>query len=188
MQPYSSFFETLFASDFLSEYSHLNHIDKTGGKTFFHMDCSGFVYWGLAQMGYTRALVELRAFLREHDFIKLNRFFCKDFEFIFKYKDIFKYWKFMNQPATGAILVTVFHDGNGHCMFVDKIINTDEKGFVLRVLDSTNYPHKNDSRTNNGIGTGEIEIIKNNDLWVYDSGNKSLPPRPAEIYFVSTLK
>ena len=79
MQVDIGFFKQFFLNDFISEYNHSNYTEEFNGTKFFHMDCSGFVYWSLAQMGYKRALVELRHFLKQNDFIKINRFFCKDF-------------------------------------------------------------------------------------------------------------
>lgn len=186
MQIKIEFFKQFFSQDFISEYSHSNYIDKTDEKIFFHMDCSGFVYWCLLQMGYKRALVELRSFLKQNDFIKINRFFCKDFVFIHKYKNKLKYWKFIDKPVSGSIIVVVFSDGNGHCMFVDDIISDNKNKLYLHIIDSTQYPHKNDTRMNNstGIGVGEVEIIKENSNWLYNSGNPDLPIRKAEIYFI----
>ena len=188
MQIKIEFFKQFFSQDFTSEYSHSNYIDKTDGKIFFHMDCSGFVYWCLLQMGYKRALVELRSFLKQNDFIKINRFFCKDFVFIHKYKNKLKYWKFIDKPVSGSIIVVVFSDGNGHCMFVDTILRNDRDNLTLRIIDSTNYPHKNDTRNIGGIGIGDIEITKKKNTWLYDSGNSSLPIRKAQVFFVLTLK
>ena len=190
MQTNIDFFNNLFLQDFISEYSHSNYIDEYDGKKYFHMDCSGFVYWCLAQMGYKRALVELRSFLKQFDFIKLNRFFCKDFAFINDHKNKLKYWNFTNKPTHGGILIVVFPDGNGHCMFVDKIIKNDQEKIYLRVIDCTQYPHKNDTRTNDktGIGIGEIELINRNKYWFYDSGNQALSARKADIYFVLPMK
>ena len=184
MQTNLDFFNNLFHQDIVSEYSHSNYIDEIDNKKFFHMDCSGFVYWCLAQMGYKRALVELRSFLKQNDFIKINRFFCKDFIFISQHQQEFKYWKFMPQPTNNSIMVVIFSDGNGHCMFVDKIIKVDKNNALLRVIDSTQYPHKNDTRTRTGIGIGEIEI--NNGF--YNSNNQSLPIRKADVYFVLPKK
>ena len=178
------FFKQFFLNDFISEYNHSNYVDKSGNKNYFHMDCSGFIYWCLMQMGYKRALAELRSFLKQHDFIKINRFFCKDFAFIHEHKNEFKYWDFINKPVPGCILVVVFPDGNGHCMFVDGIIKNDENNTILRVIDSTQYPHKNDTRTSTGIGVGEVEI----DKGLYNSNNQSLPIRKADIYFVLPKK
>lgn len=185
-----NFFENFFAQDFLSEYNHSNYIDKSEGKTYFHMDCSGFVYWCLLQMGYRRALVELRSFLKQHDFIKINRFFCKDFAFIHEHKQEFKYWKFTDKPIPCCILVVVFPDGNGYCMFVDNIIKDDGDNIFLRVIDSTRYPHKNDTRINQNtsIGIGDIEINYQNGAWFYDSENESLPTRQSDIYFIVPKK
>ena len=58
------------------------------------------------------------------------------------------------------------------------------------MIDCTQYPHKNDTRINDktGIGIGEIKIINKNGDWYYDSGNKALPVRPADIYFVLPIK
>ena len=184
MQIDIEFFKQFFLNDFISEYNHSNYVDKLGNKNYFHMDCSGFIYWCLMQMGYKRALTELRSFLKQNDFIKINRFFCKDFAFIHKHKKIFKYWDFINKPVSGCILVVVFPDGNGHCMFVDKIIKNNKNDSILQIIDSTQYPHKNDTRTSTGIGIGEIEI--NNGL--YNSNNPSLPIRKADIYFVLPKK
>ena len=184
MQTNIDFLNNLFLQDFVSEYNHSNYIDEIDNKKFFHMDCSGFIYWCLLQIGYKRALAELRSFLRQHNFIKINRFFCKDFAFIHKHKKGFKYWDFIKEPIDGCILIVVFPDGNGHCMFVDKIIKKDKNNTFLRVIDSTRYPHKNDTRTDTGIGVGEIEM---NDK-VYNSNNQSLPTRKADFYFVLPKK
>ena len=184
MQTDIDFFRQFFSNDFVSEYNHSNYIDKLDNKQYFHMDCSGFINWCLVQMGYKRALVELRLFLKRYNFLKINRFFCKDFTFLYEHQKEFKYWDFINKPVSGCILVVVFPDGNGHCMFVDKIINNDKTSTILRVIDSTQYPHKNDTRTSTGIGIGEIEI--NNGL--YNSNNPSLPTRKADIYFVLPKK
>ena len=190
MQTNIDFFNNLFKQDFVSEYNHSNYIDKFGGKNFFHMDCSGFVYWCLAQMGYKRALVELRSFLKQNDFIKINRFFCKDFAFIHKHKNKLNYWQFIDKPISGSIMVVVFPDGNGHCMFVDDIISNNKNKLCLHIIDSTRHQHKNDTRANNttGIGMGEIEITIKNSDWFYNSSTQDLPIRKAEIYFVSPKK
>lgn len=188
MQANIDFFNKLFNQDFVSEYNHSNYIDKFDNKQYFHMDCSGFVYWCLLQMGYKRALVELRTFLKQYDFIKINRFFCKDFVFIHEHKKEFKYWNFTEKPVVGCIFVVVFPDGNGHCMFVDRVIENTKNRISLRVIDSTQYSHKNDTRICTGIGVGEIEIIHENNKWLYNSNNESLPLRKAEIYFVLPIK
>jgi hypothetical protein len=183
------FFEQFFKKDFISEYNHSNYINQINGKQYFHMDCSGFVYWCLMQMGYTRALAELRIFLRQNSFIKINRFYCKDFSFIYQHKQDFKYWNFLTSPLPDCILIVLFPDENGHCMFVKEIINMDNNKMRLRVIDSTRYAHKNDTRIDStGIGIGEIEISFKNGNYFYDSCNKSLPTRNAEIYFVSPIK
>lgn len=174
--------------NFISEYNHSNYIDEFDDKKFFHMDCSGFIYWCLAQMGYKRALVELRNFLKQNDFIKINRFFCKDFAVIHEHKNKLKYWRFTDKPVAGSVMIVVFPDGNGHCMFIDSIIKNDKTNISLRVIDSTRHPHKNDTRTSTGIGIGEINIIYENNNWLYNSNNNSLPIRKADIYFVSPIK
>lgn len=188
MQTNSDFFKELFTQGFISEYNHYNYIDKLDNKPYFHMDCSGFVYWCLAQMGYKRALVELRSFLKQRDFLKINRFFCRDFAFIYAHKKKFKYWNFIDKPISDCVLIVVFPDGNGHCMFVDKIIKTSKTNTCLRVIDLTQYPHKNDTRTSAGIGVGEIEIIYENNNWLYNSNNKYLPIRKSDFYFVLPIK
>lgn len=184
MQKNVEFLKQFLSGNFISEYNHSNHIDNFGDKKYFHMDCSGFIYWCLAKMGYKRALVELRTVLRKCDFIKINRFFCKDFVFIHTHKKEFKYWDFINTPIPGSILVVVFPDGNGHCMFINKVIKNNKNKLSLRITDSTRYPHKNDTRTNSGIGSGEIEIIFDNNDYIYNSNNPTLPLRKANIYFV----
>ncbi len=174
--------------DIVSEYSHQNYIDKMGDKQFFHMDCSGFVYWYLVQMKYKKSLAELRRFLKKHNFIKINRFFCKDFTFIYEHQNEFNYWQFTERPTTKSILVIIFKNGHGHCMFVDKIIRNDKDKLLLRIIDSTRYPHKNDNRQATGIGSGEIELIYKNKTWFYNSNNPNLPIREAQIYFVNPVK
>ena len=133
MQTNIDFLNNLFLQDFVSEYNHSNYIDEIDNKRFFHMDCSGFVNWCMAQMGYKRALVELRKFLQQHDFIKINRFYCRDFAFIHEHKNEFKHWHFTDTPTHGCILVVVFPDGNGHCMFVNKIIKNNKDKIQLNL-------------------------------------------------------
>ncbi len=175
---------------FKSEYSHDNHIDIIGGTQFLHMDCSGFIHWLLFNMGYKRALAEARNFLRHNNFIKINRLYCQDFMFIHEHSDEFRYWKFLPDAVDGCILVVVFPDGNGHCMIIDKIMGRDNNKITLRVIDSTRYPHKDDTRMvgETGIGCGEIEIIKNGTEYIYDSKNSELAPRKARVYFILPLK
>ena len=186
----NDFVKDFLTGDFKSEYSHDNRIDIVDGRRFFQMDCSGFVYWVLDQSGYRRALVEVRAFLRKHNFIKINRLFCKDFAFVHEHAGDFKYWQFVNNPVKNCILVVVFPDGNGHCMFVDEIIGDDKNELCLRVIDSTRYPHQNDSRGNGetGIGVGEIILKKAEDKYIYDSKNAEIPPRMADVSFVMPKK
>ena len=185
----NNFFNDLFSNDFNSEYDHSCRIEDFNGRKSFHIDCSGFMYWCLAQMGYRRALVELRAFLKENDFIKINRFFCKDFAFIYEHADRFRYWRFLKTPTQDSVLVVMYPDGQGHCMWIDNIINSDETEWLMRVIDSTRFPHKHDSRIDvTGIGIGDIKIIRLNNGWIYDSGNPLLPPRAAKLYFVSPVK
>ena len=190
MQTNLDFFNNLFHQDIVSEYSHSNYIDEIDNKKFFYMDCSGFVHWCLTQMGYKRALVELRSFLKQNDFIKINRFFCKDFAFINKHKNELKYWQFIDKPVVGSIMVVVFPDGNGHCMFIKKIIAINKNTIKIQVIDSTQHAHKNDNRKKDktGIGMGEIEIMNKNGDWFYDSGNQDLSIRKADIYFVLPKK
>ncbi len=185
------FFEQFFKSDFISEYNHSNYIDSLNGMQFFHMDCSGFVYWALAKMGYKRALVEIRCFLRRHGFIKINRLFCKDFALLYKNADTFKYWQFLPQPQPGCIMVVLFPDKNGHCMFISKIMEQNFGNTTLRIIDCTRYPHKNDTRasTITGIGIGDINIIHDKgNRYLYNSGNCNLNARLAEVYFILPLK
>ena len=183
-----NFIRQLFTEDFHSEYNHSNYIDTTDGKRNFHFDCSGFVYWCLAQTGYKRSLAEMRGFLKKHNFIKINRFYCKDFKFIYDQRNNFKYWDFINTPTVGSIMVVVFPDGNGHCMFIDELIETNKDHMCLRIIDSTRYQHKNDTRKNTGIGFGEIEITRQDNNWFYNSNNPDLPIRKAEIYFINPKK
>ena len=173
-----------------SEYSHDNYIDIVDGKRCLHMDCSGFIHWLLFNMGYKRALVEARDFLRRNNFIKINRLYCQDFMFIHEHADKFKYWRFLPDVVEKCILVVVFPDGNGHCMFVDKIVSHSDNTLSLRVIDSTRYPHKNDTRRvgETGIGRGEIEITKNGMEYIYDSKNDELAPRSSKVYFVLPVK
>jgi len=179
------FFTRFFAQDFLFEYSHVNYTDMVGGRRCFHMDCSGFVAWSLMQMGYVRALVELRSFLKAHDFIKINRFFCKDFAFIFRRKKQFKYWSFLPEPVSGCLLIILFPDGNGHCMFVDKVL---AKG-ALRVIDCTRYPHKHDTRADKpGIGVGEITLECTQGRWFYNSHHPAHSKSQVDVYFVLPTK
>ena len=185
-----NFIDKILDQKIISEYDHANYIDSIDGENSFHMDCSGFVYWCLFQMGYRRALVELRHFLRVNDFIKINRFFCQDFNFVYKNRSDFKYWRFLSVPVSGCICVVVFPDGAGHCMFVDKILNNNGAKLEMRVVDSTRYPHRNDTRGEHdtGIGRGEIQILYTGKDIRYDAGNAALPLRNAEVYFVMPIK
>ena len=190
MKSINDFLQSLFAGDFKSEYSHANRIEQFEGKQFFQMDCSGFAYWVLFQTGYKRALAEIRQFLKDNNFLKINRLFCKDFAFMYEHADAFKYWRFVSDPVENSILVVAFPDTTGHCMFVDKVVRKTKNGFCIRVYDSTRYPHQNDTRKDcdTGLGIGEIKISMVDGKYVYDSCNPNLPPRNADVYFVLPIK
>ena len=188
MQP--NFLCDIKNGNILSEYNHGNYIDSVDGRLCLHMDCSGFVFWYLLNSGYKRALAELKFFLKENNFIKITRFYCKDFVEIYRHKDDFHYWHFLQTPDIGTLLIVVFPDGNGHCMFVNKIIEEKHNGYVLNIIDSTRYPHRNDSRATGqtGIGVGDISISIKNGQWYYDAYNDALGIRQATIYFVNPTK
>ncbi|MDE6250676.1 MAG: hypothetical protein K2M34_03515 [Alphaproteobacteria bacterium] len=177
-------------NNIISEYSHSNYIDMVSGVPCLHMDCSGFVFWYLLNNGYKRALAELKFFLKENNFIKITRFYCKDFAEMHQQQDKFHYWQFMNKPAKESILVIVFPDGNGHCMIVNEIIQQSATSYELNIIDSTRYPHRNDSRTidQTGIGIGNVSIQLKNGEWYYDAGNDMLGIRQAMVYFIKPVK
>ena len=167
-----------------SVYSHSNIIDGINIK----QDCSGFVGWALGETGKLRALAEIRSILKNNNFLKTNRFYCQDFDLLVSKQSNIQYWKFLSPPQVeqGDIFIVVFEDNNGHCGFIDSIKRISNTEFVLRIIDSTKYPHKNDSRNNGttGIGIGDIKLSKTNSDWIYDSQNASKLPCPAKLYFV----
>lgn len=180
------FINDIINKKILSEYSHSNYIDKFDGRDFLHLDCSGFVFWWLAKNKYIRALAEIRGFLRQRKYIKINRFYCRDFHEMFHSRNDFSYWEFMNEPHENDIIVVVFDSGNGHCMFINRVIQQTQNHLVLNITDSTRYPHKNDSRhtPETGIGTGDITIEYSNGQTIYDAGNKKLKPKKCNVYFI----
>ncbi|MDR0967654.1 MAG: hypothetical protein LBL75_02360 [Rickettsiales bacterium] len=179
-------------NNFTSEYSHENRTEFRDGKLHLIMDCTGFIAWKLGQEKHLHALVEIRKIIRDYGFIKTNRFFAQDFEKLFENRNSLKYWKFISvsELKTNDISVILFPDKNGHAMIVDKIISKTFDKIILRILDSTKYSHKNDTRENNttGIGFGEIVLLGENGFYnKYDSGNE-LPIRDAKIFFIRALK
>ncbi len=189
MKIYEKILNSVLCGQFATQYSHLNKI--IDGQYLF--DCSGFVEKCLAENGFKRALVEIRSVLKKHSYIKQNRFYCQDF-----YKLIVqepRYWKFLavNNPqlAPGDILIVIFPNSNGHCMFIDNVLEMTKSKIALRVVDSTQFPHKNDTRCNGqtGIGAGEvlIEYDSNNQAY-YNSLHPGKDKRPVKIYFVRPIK
>jgi hypothetical protein len=152
-----------------SEYSHQNSI----AGNHFSIDCSGFVAHYLGKLGYLHALAELRSYSRGMGFLKINRFYCNDFDDFFE--SCPRYWTIVQPIKQNDIIIVIFPDNNGHCMIVDKVIENSGDVTKIRVLDSTRFPHKNDTRKpgNTGIGFGEIEISGN----LYNANNPNLPVR-----------
>ncbi|MDR3126192.1 MAG: hypothetical protein LBT92_01000 [Rickettsiales bacterium] len=141
----------------------------------------------LARAGRLRALAEVRGWLREAGFIKINRFYCQDCGRLLARRGGLRYIKVSPAPAAGDVLVVVFGDGNGHCMVVEDILSRTPEEISLRIADSTRFPHRNDTRAEGqtGIGSGEIRLLGAGGKYdVYDAQNPGLPPRKAEIYFL----
>lgn len=76
------------------------------------------------------------------------------------------YWQIISSPGElthGDLIVYISPNAReNHCMLVDHTINVKDDAVVLQVVDSTQFPHKNDTRTKEqkGIGKGEITISK----------------------------
>ena len=179
--------------ELLSEYNHANIITRQNNRDFFQFDCSGFVAWYIGTNGYLRALAEIKNYLRNTDLLKINRFYCQDFERFYKSSESFTHWKIhknVMEIIPNDILVIVYNDGNGHMMIVDKIINKSDNSLDLRIVDSTRLLHKNDTRSpdKSGIGYGEIRLIVDTNGVLYDTQNPTRKPTYVDVYIARPTK
>ena len=190
---YDEIINKIKCGEIYSQYSHSNKIDRLNGHDFLQFDCSGFVAWYIGTNGYLRALVEVRNQLQDTDFIKINRFYCQDFERFYQDSGNLKYWdihKDISKINPGDILVIVYNDGNGHMMIVDKVLARSESTLDLRIVDSTRLHHKNDTRSGEqtGIGYGDIQISKSNGDAIYNTQNPSRTPTKVDMYIARAVK
>ena len=190
---YDEIINKIKCGEIYSQYSHSNKIDRVNGHDFLQFDCSGFVAWYIGINGYLRALAEVRNQLKDTDFIKVNRFYCQDFERFYQNSGNLKYWeihKDIFDIKPGDILVVVYDDANGHMMIVDSILGRNENTLELRIVDSTRLHHKNDTRSGEqtGIGCGDIKITKSGNNIVYDSQNPDRTPTNVNIYIARAIK
>ena len=179
--------------EILSEYNHANIITRINSRDFLQFDCSGFVAWYIGSNGYLRALAEIKNYLRQTDLLKINRFYCQDFERFFKDSKNFKYWEINKntfEVSPNDILVIVYSDENGHMMIIDKILNKTDNLLELRIADSTRLLHKNDTRAigSSGIGYGDIKLIIDGKSILYDPQNPTRTPTPVNIYIAKPIK
>lgn len=181
----------ILSGDILSEYNHANIITRKDNRDFMQFDCSGFVAWYIGTNGYLRALAEIRGYLRATDFLKINRFYCQDFERIYNHPENLRYWKIHKNifdMHPDDILIIVYGDGNGHMMIVDKIISRSGNDIELRIVDSTRLLHKNDTRSQSGIGYGDIKITFDNNGILYAPQNPQRTPTYVNAYIARPIK
>lgn len=157
-------------------YSHDNCIEIINGKTCLKFDCSGFAYYYFQKQHKLKALQEVRNFVARYKNIsekEIKRIYSKEYMLFFKTiepKEL-NYWQIISSPGElthGDLIVYISPNAReNHCMLVDHTINVKDDAVVLQVVDSTQFPHKNDTRTKGqkGIGKGEITIFKTNGKW-----------------------
>ncbi len=190
---YDEIINKINSGEILSEYGHDNRITRLNNRDFMRFDCSGFVAWYIGQNGYLRALAQVRNYLRGTEFLKINRFYCQDFEQIYKNSHLFKHWRIHKnifEIAPNDILIIVYDDGNGHMMIVDKVVATTSDGVDLRIVDSTRLLHGNDTRTTGqtGIGCGDISLAQTADGVLYDPHNPTRTPTAVGAYIATPIK
>lgn len=190
---YDEIIRKIGCGEILTEYSHDNVVEHVGNREFLRFDCSGFVAWYIGTNGYLRALAEIKSALRNSEFLKINRFYCQDFDRFYNDKNSLKYWdihKDISKINPGDILVIVYDDGNGHMMIVDKVLARSESTLDLRIVDSTRLHHKNDTRSGEqtGIGYGDIQISKSNGDAIYNTQTPSRTPTKVDMYIARAVK
>lgn len=181
----------ILSGDILSEYNHANVITRKNNRDFLQFDCSGFIAWYIGINGYLRALAEIRNHLKNTDFLKINRFYCKDFERFYTQPESLHYWKIHKDILdinSDDILIIVYDDGNGHMMIVDKIISRCNNSIELRIADSTRLLHKNDTRNQSGIGYGDIKLTIDDNGVQYDPQNPQRTPTYVNAYIARPIK
>lgn len=190
---YDKIINKILTGDIFSEYSHANVVTQKNNRDFLQFDCSGFVAWYIGKNGYLRALAEIKKYLQQSNFLKINRFYCQDFKRFYKESKKFNYWnihKNIMDIAPNDILVIVYDDNNGHTMIVDKILNKTDNFIELRIVDSTRLLHKNDTRfpDKSGIGYGEAKLTLDSDGVLYDPQNQSRTPTNVDVYVARPIK
>lgn len=116
-----------------------------------------------------KALQEIKSFISKTKNISkkdIKRIYCKEYMLFFRHSEVLgpKYWKVINNPkelSNGDLIVfTSQNIKENHCMLVNKMIDKQDNKIIINVVDSSQFPHRNDTRENSqkGIGQGEISI------------------------------
>lgn len=98
----------------------------------------------------------------------IKRIYCQEYMLFFKHSEP-QYWQIINDPKElchgDLIVFTSDNIKENHCMLVNKVLDIQTEKIVIQVVDSSQFPHLNDTRHNGkkGIGQGEISIFPSKD-------------------------
>lgn len=159
-----------------AKYSNDNIETIENGKLYLNFNCSGFINYYLKNIDREDAIKEIETFIRKNlnveDF-DLLPMMTNDYHLFFKTlkRASSKYWEKLESPSQlniGDIIVYINDTQDDkqrkHMMIVKDIINNAYDEIEISVLDSTQYPHSEDSRNNkNGAGYGKITLYKGDD-------------------------
>lgn len=160
----------------LTEYSHDNKITCVANHVCMNFDCSGFVYYYYTKIGLSEALNEIIRFITDTKKIprgEIKKIYAAEFHLFAEHivRNYSKHWTRVQNPEQLAhgdlIIYTTTGTRQNHCMLVNRVINVQNRSATLQIVDSTQYPHKNDTRSasQNGLGMGEITLYKSNTQW-----------------------
>lgn len=125
----------------VNEFSSQNIINEDAGE--YRVNCSGLIKYLLKKNG--RDLNGEKAFqiydeLLPHSFNNIQKLEPGDLIL----------WKKNVVPNKGS---------TGHAAVFLSLVKKEEDGIIIRVFDASKIPHENDSRSEAGIGVGEMKIL-----------------------------
>ncbi|MBS4773954.1 MAG: hypothetical protein KHX55_06745 [Proteobacteria bacterium] len=152
-----------------SAYSHENTIYRQAKKLYFNVDCSGFVTFWLSKY-YPMAFQEIHNYVTEIKKVpaeEFKRLYSFDFLDFFNYLDEHKsvQWQSLTsgeklQKGDIVSFARVHPRARfGHIAVILEVLRQTPQKWVIRVCDSSDCLHEDDTRCKNmGIGSGIIRI------------------------------
>lgn len=154
-------------------YSHENAICKADGQTILKFDCSGLIELWLKN-SYPSALQDIYNYIlkvrdtKKYDILRLYSFDFYDFFQNIKNNDT-QNWQYVdiNQSLMKGDVLALINPLRkrrwGHAAVVVEEVYRDDQKIIVKVIDSSENKHIQDSRADQikGIGSGIIELYFN---------------------------